>query len=345
MATYNVSLFGKRSGEIARRLDAGDDRQAQSIARVIASVDPDILLICEIDHDAGVAADEQPVAKLVRQYLLPQTGGVYQTIRSLPSNTGLISGLDLNNDDRVSLPQDGWGFGRFEGQYAFAVVSRYELDDASLRTFQNYLWSQFRPDGGPVMPDGRPYYSPQIWRRLRLSSKNHVDLPFQTPRGTVHLLASHPTPPVFDGPEDRNGLRNADEIQFWTQYVDRGTSQPQIIDDAGCVGGLATGQSFVIAGDLNSDPLRGESDQSAIRELTAAAAVTAWTPTSSHGSDATAYFGNRPIRVDYVIPSSDLRVVGGGVVDPLSGPLLVDVKASDHRLVWIDVDFNQPRDQ
>ena len=28
---------------------------------------------------------------------------------------------------------------------------------------------------------------------------------------TVHFLTSHPTPPVFDGPEDRNGTRNGDE--------------------------------------------------------------------------------------------------------------------------------------
>ena len=25
----------------------------------------------------------------------------------------------------------------------------------------------------------------------------------------MHFLVSHPTPPVFDGPENRNGLRNA----------------------------------------------------------------------------------------------------------------------------------------
>ena len=36
---------------------------------------------------------------------------------------------------------------------------------------------------------------------------------------TVHFLVSHPTPPVFDGPEDRNGTRNFDEIRFWADYV------------------------------------------------------------------------------------------------------------------------------
>ena len=36
---------------------------------------------------------------------------------------------------------------------------------------------------------------------------------------TVHVLASHPTPPSFDGGEDRNGRRNHDEIRFWADYV------------------------------------------------------------------------------------------------------------------------------
>ena len=39
---------------------------------------------------------------------------------------------------------------------------------------------------------------------------------------TVHVLASHPTPPTFDGAEDRNGRRNHDEIRFWADYVSPG---------------------------------------------------------------------------------------------------------------------------
>jgi len=58
---------------------------------------------------------------------------------------------------------------------------------------------------------------------MRLSSKSHWDVPVNTPNGPLHIYASHPTPPVFDGPEDRNGLRNADEIRFWSLYLN-GTS-------------------------------------------------------------------------------------------------------------------------
>ena len=54
---------------------------------------------------------------------------------------------------------------------------------------------------------------------FRLSSKSHWDVPIRIGRETVHFLVSHPTPPVFDGPEDRNGTRNHDEIRFWADYV------------------------------------------------------------------------------------------------------------------------------
>ena len=54
---------------------------------------------------------------------------------------------------------------------------------------------------------------------LPLSSKSHWDVPVRIGRTTLHLLASHPTPPAFDGPEDRNGRRNHDEIRFWSDYL------------------------------------------------------------------------------------------------------------------------------
>jgi hypothetical protein len=38
----------------------------------------------------------------------------------------------------------------------------------------------------------------------------------------VHFLVSHSTLPVFDGPEDRNGRRNFDEIRFWADYISPG---------------------------------------------------------------------------------------------------------------------------
>jgi 3-phytase len=82
----------------------------------------------------------------------------------------------------------------------------------------------------------------------------------------VHFLVSHPTPPVFDGPEDRNGTRNHDEIRFWADYVTPGAGG-YIYDDRGRRGGLGRGEHFVIAGDQNADPFDGDSTEDAILQL------------------------------------------------------------------------------
>ena len=48
---------------------------------------------------------------------------------------------------------------------------------------------------------------------VRLSSTSHWGVPVDVDGSTVRFLVSHPTPPVFDGAEDRNGTRNHDEIR------------------------------------------------------------------------------------------------------------------------------------
>ena len=102
---------------------------------------------------------------------------------------------------------------------------------------------------------------------FRLSSKSHWDVPIAIGQKTVHFLVSHPTPPVFDGPEDRNGTRNHDEIRFWADYITPGARAGYIYDDAGERGGLEPGSLFVIAGDQNADPLDGDCVAGAIQQL------------------------------------------------------------------------------
>ena len=173
----------------------------------------------------------------------------------------------------------------------------------------------------------------------------------------VHFLVCHPTPPVFDGPEDRNGARNADEIRFWADYI---AGAGYIRDDAGTEGGLSDDARFVIAGDLNADPQDGDSMPEAIRQLldhplietsvtpgsdgAATAAAAQGRANARHSGNPrfdTADFGDRApgnLRVDYVLPSANLKTVDAGVYWPVPGePGAALVDASDHRLVWIDV--------
>lgn len=364
IATYNVSLYDDAAGGLVRRLESGDER-ARRIAAVLQRVRPDIVLLNEFDHDAAHRA-----ADLFQHDYLEraQPGGGdplrYPYRYLAPVNTGVPSGLDLDGSGTVGgegrdRGNDAWGYGLHPGQYGMLVLSRYPIDAANVRTFQLLKWSAMPGAARPLDPEtGSSHYPDAIWAQLRLSSKSHWDVPIETPAGTVHLLASHPTPPVFDGPEDRNGARNADEIQLWRKYISPG-DKPWLCDDAGRCGGLDPDARFVIAGDLNNDPADGDGRHEAIVELLEHPRVLRHATPHSEGAmetgtayaaagighrgaaaHATGDFGDKvgTLRLDYVLPSTGLRLVDSGVYWPASAdPASALVGASDHRLVWVDV--------
>ena len=355
-ATFNVSMNRGAEGELAAVLRDGADPQIAKIAAIIRRVDPDVILVNEFDYGAGND----------RAFVANYLGGAWPFSFIAPSNTGVPTGVDLDGDgDGVvgeeagtfERARDSHGFGLFEGQYGMVVLSKHEIDAAGVRTFRTFRWKDMPGARLPVRPDGASFYSDEALAVLRLSSKSHWDVPVRIGGTVIHLLASHPTPPVFDGPEDRNGTRNADEIRFWADYI---SGADWIRDDAGGRGGLSDGVRFVIAGDLNADPVDGESVPGAARQLTGHPLVNAAvTPASEGGAAAAAAQGGANaghrgdprfdtadfddeapgnLRVDYVLPSAGLEITGAGVFWPTEdepGAELID--ASDHRLVWIDV--------
>jgi hypothetical protein len=370
IATWNVSFFRKTAGDLERELASPGSSQPQRIAAVLQRVRPDLLLLNEFDHDPRTPG------LFVRNYLaLPQDGGLPLSFGhhfTAPVNTGVPSGLDLDRDGKVGGGGDALGFGQFPGQYGLVVFSRLPLDLVVTRTFRSFLWREM-PDA--LLPPG--WYSPQALAKLPLSSKSHWDVAVRLPAAgsvqskTLHFLVSHPTPPAFDGPEDRNGRRNHDEIRLWADYIDplRGR---YLTDDAGRRGGLAANASFVIAGDMNADPLDGGSVSGAVDQLLRhprvhrEAASGRLAPRSAGAAEAAARQGgaNRNqrsdptldtadfsdndksvgnLRADYLLPSADLEVCASGVFWPQANDAefaLVndDVDAtSDHRLVWIDI--------
>lgn len=367
-ATFNASLNRNFAGQLVADLSTPNNTQAKTVAEIIQRTRPDVLLINEFDYvEGGLAAE-----LFQENYLsIPQNGAEpiqYQYYFVAPSNTGIPSGFDLNNNGAIGGPDDAFGFGFFPGQYGMVVYSRYPINYDDIRTFQMFLWRDMPgallPDN-PTTPEPADWYSPEELDIFRLSSKSHWDVPIQIGGKVVHFLVSHPTPPVFDGPEDRNGTRNFDEIRFWADYISPGNRSDYIYDDESQYGGLKPGSLFVIAGDQNSDPLDGDSIPGAIQQLLEHPLVNIQLTPSSEGAvqqsllqgganlvhrsdpafDTADFADTAPgnLRADYVLPRKNLQIVDAGVFWPLNTDALFRLvgtfpfPSSDHRLVWIDV--------
>lgn len=375
-----VALFNIRELKSEKLLEVdehgiGRHPQAVAAAQIIRRIEPDILILNEIDHDYELDADNLAYdAERFRDSYLNASEPALDLPYSfaVANNTGLLSGLDLDVDGHVATDDDrgsrahgndSFGYGTYPGEYSMAVLSRFPVIEDQLRSFQKLLWKDLP---GHHIPPG--LFSEEVLEAFRLSSKSHWDLPIDIAGRTLHLFLSHPTPQGFDGEEDRNGRRNFDEIKLWVEYLDAGEA---LTDDQGATGGYRSSDPFVIAGDLNAAPLvedeGGEGSfrisvydgKAAIDQLLehprvqdsgpfaiskgglAHRAETPRQPGPPRFSErSTSGFG-QGARIDYILPSRELEIAGGGVFwptpeDDAEGAQWAD-EASDHRLVWLDL--------
>ena len=363
VATFNCSLNRDKAGELLDDLTGGKNKQAQKVARVLRTVRPQIVLLNEFDF----TEDNKAVTCFVEEYLSATADWAreepisYPYFFTAPVNTGVPSGRDLDHDGKSDGPGDAIGFGRFPGQYGMVLLSQFPIETNDVRTFQKLLWKSM-PDA--ILPpsgndDSNNWYSDEDLNLLRLSSKSHWDVPIRVHDQVLHVLTSHPTPPAFDGPEDRNGRRNHDEIRLWAEYLS-GEEKTWLVDDQGRSGTLPDDAGFVILGDQNADPNDGASYQVAIDQLLKHPRINAeLTPSSVGGVEAaktqggknsehkgdhshdTADFNDRGVgnlRADYVLPSKNLNAIAAGIFWPLStDPSAKFADCSDHRLVWVDL--------
>lgn len=374
VASFNVADL--RTDELADP----DTPRARYLAEVIQRLRPNVILLNEIAYDMpggpDVPAEREPgrnAQRFAEAFLAVAQAPDCPPVRfksfTAPTNTGIPSGFDLDNNGRVvsTFPppaprgsqakdpavsdeardygDDCWGWGTFPGQYGMALLvdARLEILHDRVRTFQRLPWDYMPGAMLPEKADGTPWYAEETLTYLRLSSKSHWDVPVRLPNGAVvHFLCSHPTPPVYDGPEKRNARRNHDEIRFWADYID---GEPYIVDDNNRPGGLAWNASFIILGDLNADPKKGEAWRDPVgtflftnRRLARDPAPRAEIDIDGLDPLDTAMFG---LRVDYVLPSRDLEVIASGVWRTM--PSNAKEFPSDHFPVWIDVTIPPPR--
>lgn len=297
----------KGPGLLLRDIVRGGDPQIDAVVRVITTARPDILALQGFDYDLkhsalGAFADAVRTA-----------GGPDYSFRfALPSNAGRATDLDLDGDGRTGGPGDAQGYGAFFGAGAMAILSRHPVLAQDAQDFSDLLWTDL-PGAIPPVVEGTPFPSSAAQRIQRLSSSGHWIVPIEVPElGRLDLLTFHAAPPVFDGPEDRNGRRNHDEVMFWHLLLEGKLSGPIRKD-------------FVLLGDANLDSQRGDGRRVAIARLLNHPKLQDPMP----NTPTVTWEQTGPMRVDYLLPSISLTVVRTGQQ--------ADPEASRHALVWADL--------
>lgn len=305
-----------------------------AMARTIAGLAPDILVLSGVDHDP-----QNRTAEAFNGLIADQGLDLPHVFAPLP-NAGIPSGVDLNGDGKTHGEDDAHGYGPYPGARALLLLSRYPWDTARLRDFSRMLWRD--------MPGARLFTgaTPAQLGVQRLSSNAHIAVPVLLPdEAEIWVLAYHAGPPLFGFHPDRNLNRNHDETAFWSLWLSGAlTDQPPQ-------------GPIVLAGGSNLDPFDGDGVSQAMRDLLAHPRLQDPRPTSAGGAAAadadhtgpaaqdTAAWDEKQgnLRVSYVLPSADLTVRDTGVLWPLPGTPVADLLASTgtaHKPVWLDLSLN-----
>ena len=313
LAYFHTELERDGPGLMLRDITRGEDAQVAAVLSVIEAAGADVLVLSGLDWDA----EARGLAALNAALAAP-----YPHLFTARPNAGLPTGRDMDGNGRLAEARDAQGYGRFSGQGGMAVLSRVDL--GPVQDFSTMLWQDL-PE--TLMERDDPGRDVQ-----RLSSTVHWVVPVRARGTSLHLGIFHATPPVFDGPEDRNGRRNHDEILFWQRLL-----------DGDLPGRLPA--PFVILGGANLDPERSEGRREAIRALLDDSRLQDPRPTrpgKAQNPMATVDWpapGPGQMRVDYLLPSAGVRLLRSGVLWPEGeAPLARQVaEASRHRLIWMDI--------
>ncbi|TKD26267.1 endonuclease/exonuclease/phosphatase family protein [Rhodobacter capsulatus] len=311
LATFSPGLSRAGPGLVLAALQKGNDPQIAAAVAVIVAAQADVLLLTDLDWDYRSEALGALQTRLAGQ------GVDYPFAHAPQPNTGIDTGFDIDGNGHLSEPRDAQGYGQFTGQHGLALLSNRPILVDQARDFSAFPW---RDLPGSQLPQAQ--LPPGAEGGQRLATTAFWDVPIRSGAGALHLWAYAATPPVFDGPEDRNGRRNADETLFWRHYLNGALPQKPTAP-------------FVILGLANLDPDRGEGQRAVMRQLLADPRLQDPRPSAPDAPPthplATADFGGSvgPLRLDYILPAAGLKVLAAGTIG--------DPKAGRHRLVWVDL--------
>ncbi|WP_417250339.1 endonuclease/exonuclease/phosphatase family protein [Celeribacter sp.] len=320
MAFWSVELERRGPGLLLHDIRKGTDPDLLVARDAIRQLDADVILLSGVDTDYdGYTVDA----------LAHFLDAGYDFTFTEMGNTGAPSGFDIDRDGRLGEAEDALAFGRFRGEGGMALLSRHPIAHEAIVTLTDLKWRD--------VPDTRlpyTYFSPAEAELLTVSSRGHWMVPVEIGGIPLTVLAFHATTPVFDGDEDRNGRRGADEVALIRHILN------------GRIGEAPEG-TFVVMGSTNIDPVDGEGIHGEVRALLAHPLLQDPLPRSTFGPapngdqkgdptlDTADWRDPDPgnLRVDYVLPSRDLDVLDTGLewVDgPEDGPF-------HHAVVWVDL--------
>lgn len=286
-----------------------EDPDLQAIRSRVAEADPDVLILTDFDYDL----DGLAMAAFADLF-----AGRYPHQFALMPNAGMATGLDVDRDGRTGDARDAQGYGRFAGDGGIAILSQFAIGVGSVQDFSTLLWRDL-PDAVLPSSETGDFLPPEVTEILRLSSSGHWIVPIRLPDGgNVSILAFAATPPVFDGPEDMNGLRARDELRLWENVLD------------GHMGPIP--RDFVVAGLSNLDPIGGQGDQMAMAQFLRRPDLI-----DPHSGTFNADWGTESagkLRVSYVLPATSWEVVDAGTILPAQEN---SDGAGPHGLVWVDL--------
>lgn len=365
-ATFDARMVRVAFGALAAELAVPGSTQPDVIAKIIQINRPDVLLLNGIDiHPAD--PDLTPRLFQSNYLALGSTPIVYPYRYVPPCNAGEPSGFDFDNDGVANGPGDAYGFGLFPGQGCMVLFSMFPIDVPNVRTFNNLRWEDV-PNAR--MPPG--WFTVTEKKDFRLSSTAHADVPIRIglpQKRPVHVLISNPTSRLIP-PLNVTVPRNDDEVEFWDDYISYPPGLASYIaDDNQTHGGLTGNRKFVIMGNLNAavpqpavpgpaPPIARLLAEPRINNTVAPQSLGAVQQAFIQGganlpflkdhrfdtadlADCGSCTGN--LRLDYVLPHKNLKIVAAEVFWPLlADPFFPYVgvfpfPGSPHRLVWVDV--------
>ena len=207
LASYTAALERNAPGLLYRDILYGKSSQIRAALRLIATIKPDVLALQRFDWDAELRA-----ARAFQSALKAQ-GWEMQNLLAPRPNTGVATGVDIDGNGQIGGPGDAQSYGIFAGQRGLLLLSRLPFDVQNSQDHSQVLWAE--------VPQTQSTDPPEIAKVQRLAYVAMLQTSITWRQHPISLLTFHASPPVFDGPEDRNGRRNADEIAYAAALIDQ----------------------------------------------------------------------------------------------------------------------------